>query len=67
MTYERKKLFVLGFLADHRYHVGRRIVEGSNGLLRRKTAYQTFDRMVEENLIHARGEGRTWEREYRRV
>lgn len=67
MTYDRKKQFVLRHLADGTYHVGLSIIQASGGLLRRGTAYQTFDRMQNESLIRTKGEGRAWERAYRRA
>ena len=67
MSYDRKKRFVLSFLVAGGYHNGLSIVDASNGLLRRGTVYQTLERMQEENLIRSKGEGRAWEREYRRL
>lgn len=67
MTYEQKKKFVLSCLKDGLYHFGEDIIDTSRGLLTRKTAFQTFERMVGEKLIHVRGMGRTWEREYKRA
>lgn len=64
-TYERKRKFVIAQLAGGDYHIGLSIIQASNGLLSRKTSFQTFDRMVDENVIRARGNGRAWERHYR--
>lgn len=67
MTYERKKKFVLDHLFGEDYRLGIDIITASNGLLRKSTAYQTLDRMENENLIKGKGDGRAWEREYRRL
>ncbi len=66
MTYDRRKRFVLNHLPDNGYRSGLSIIESSSGLLRKGTAYQTFDRMQSEKLIKGKGNGRAWERKYRR-
>ena len=54
MSYDRKKRFVLDYLADGKWRYGMEIVEASRGQLLKSTAYKTLERMENENLIDSK-------------
>ena len=58
MSYDRKKRFVLGFLAHGQWRYGAEIVEASRGQLLKSTAYVTLERMEGEQLIQSMGKER---------